>query len=169
MNSNAEIFVQSHAVSSSSKSSCMSTWRRIRFRYPHALLPICASSPRAMKATTSRIASPGKLGSRDLAASSAYPNAIAQNMVQNLCAWTHRGSMLTSSMISQKSGCRLWSMADSAVHSRVLRDRTALDRYLSSGTANFTDYISPRISSDPTPPVTCALRSHSIVKEPKSL
>jgi hypothetical protein len=77
-------------------------------------------------------------------------NASAQNMVQNRCAWTHRGSMPTSSMISQKSGCRRWIMADSAVPSRALSDRTAFDRHLRSGTANFMGYDSPGVSSHPT-------------------
>jgi hypothetical protein len=38
-------------------------------------------------------------------------------------------------------------MADSPVPSRALSDRTALDRDLSSETANFMGYDSPRVSS----------------------
>jgi hypothetical protein len=38
-------------------------------------------------------------------------------------------------------------MADSAVPSRALSDRTAIDRDLSSETENFMGYDSPRVSS----------------------
>jgi hypothetical protein len=41
-------------------------------------------------------------------------------------------------------------MADSAVSSRALRDRTAFDRDLSSETANFMGYDPPRVSSHAT-------------------
>lgn len=100
-----------------------------------------------MKPAASWIASPGYLGSRYPAALSAYPNASAQNMVQNRCARAHLGSVPTSPMISKKSGCRRWSMAVSAVYSRALSDRTAFDRDLSSETANFMGYDSPRVFS----------------------
>jgi len=64
-------------------------------------------------------------------------------------------------MISKKSGCRRWSMADSAVPSRALSDRTAFDRDLSSETANFMGYDSPRVSSHPTVSLTGWLWSAS--------
>jgi len=115
----------------------MSTWRDIRFGYPQAVFPIWAAAPRAIKPQTSSKSSPWYLGSRYRTDPSACLNARAQNMVQNRCAWAHRGSMPTSSMISQKSGCRRWIMADSAVPSQALSDRTAFERVLRSGTPNF--------------------------------
>jgi hypothetical protein len=56
-------------------------------------------------------------------------------------------------------------MADSAVPSRVLSDRTAFDRDLSSETANFMGYDSPHVSSHPTKsspaaPQTTTSRQH---------
>ena len=52
-NRNAEIMVQSHAVSSSSKLLSLTTCRCMRSGYPQALLPIWASSPRAIKPAAS--------------------------------------------------------------------------------------------------------------------
>jgi hypothetical protein len=62
-------------------------------------------------------------------------------------------------MGEKKSGCRRWSMADSAVSARALSDRTAFDRDLSSETANFMGYDSPRVSSHPTVSLTGRLWS----------
>ena len=52
-NRNAEIVVQSHVVSSSSKLPSPTTCRCMRSGYPQALLPIWASSPRAIKPAAS--------------------------------------------------------------------------------------------------------------------
>ncbi len=69
-------------------------------------------------------------------------------MVQKRCAGTHRGSMPTSSMISQKSGCRRRIMAESALASCARSDRTTFERLLRSGTVNFivlpTKILGPR-------------------------
>jgi len=133
--------VQSHSVSSLSKSKWLSTWRAIRFRKPQALFPIFASSPRAMAPAASWNSYPEYLGSRYPAYSSAYLKAMPQNAIQNWCASMHLGSMPTSSIISQKSGCRLWSIAVNFLYSRALRNGAKVDIYLSSGTVNFIAVI----------------------------
>jgi len=51
---------------------------------------------------------------------------------------------------SQKSGCRRCSRADSAVRSRAVSSRAALDRLLRCVTANFMGYDTLRVSSHPT-------------------
>ena len=103
-----------------------------------------------MKPAASWIVSPAYLGSLYQAALSACLNASAQNIVQNQCAWAHRGSMPTQSMISQNSGCRRCSMALIVALSLALSPWTAIDRLLRSGTANTMRYYSPRGSSHPT-------------------
>ena len=148
-NRKAEIVVHSHAESSSSKSSCTSTCRRIRSGYRQALPPIRARWRRAMKPATSQIIAPGLLGSRHPAAASALLSASAQNKVQNRCAWAHRGSMPTSSMIRQKAACRRRSIADRAMPSRTLSDRAAFERPFRCEAVNFMSSNCRRVCFHP--------------------
>lgn len=111
-----------------------------------------------MKPATSWNRGPGKLGSLCPAIPSACLKASAQKVIQNRCASKHRGSVPTQSMISQISGCRRCSMADSVVRSRGLCFRTAIAKLFRSESVNFMFFlllaasiIRPDTRLDPNP------------------
>jgi hypothetical protein len=114
--------VPSQAESSASNPRPPMTCRRRRFGQPHARLPIAASRRCATQHCTSQIVARRNFGSRRPATASACCRASAQNVVQNRWACAHRGSMPTSSMISQKAGCCRWSMAERAAISLAVGD-----------------------------------------------